>query len=64
MSTPKMPDLRTMTADQRIEFVRGQVDAAERLLREELWHLEETREMYYRAKDALAMMIANKEAAQ
>jgi hypothetical protein len=61
MSTKKtMPDLREMTPEQRIDFTRGQVDAAERLLREELWAIEELREMWYRAKDALAQMEAHK----
>ena len=59
-----MPDLAKMTPDERIQFTRGQVDAAERMLRDALWHLEEIREIYYRAKDGLAMMEAEKRATQ
>jgi hypothetical protein len=61
MSTPKtMPDIRAMTPEQRIDFTREQLAVCERILREQLWQLEELREMWYRAKDALAQMEANK----
>jgi hypothetical protein len=61
MSAPKtVPDIRAMTPEQRIDFTRELLAVCERLLREQLWELEELREMWYWTKDALAQLEANK----